>query len=107
MKAAISLALGGLVTGCAIADAPTTVPLTTTNEFAPGQQPYGVEGGITQQQLVYLQALAWPQSYTDMVNNFGFPTYRTETGDYYQLEGSNSWIVIEYSGPQATGYRTE
>lgn len=105
MRVVVALALGALLTSCAIADAPA--PPTSTNEFAPGQQPYGVDGGITQQQFAYLQGLGWPQSYDDMVSSFGFPSYRTETGDYYRLEGSNSWIVIEYSGPQATGYRTE
>lgn len=107
MRAVVALVLGGLLTSCAIADAPTTATPISTNEFAPGQQPYGVEGGITQQQFVYLQGLAWPQSYSDMVNTFGFPTHRTEAGDYYQLEGTSSWVVIEYSGPQATGYRAE
>ena len=100
---ALALALGG--SGCATAEAPA--PPSSTNEFAPGQQPYGAQGSITQQQLATLQGLAWPQSYNDMVGSFGYPAQRTETGDYYQLEGTSSWVVIEYSGTQAIGYRTE
>lgn len=105
MRGVVALALGGLLSGCASAEAPS--PPASANEFAPGQQPYGVQGSITQQQFAALQGLAWPQSYEDMVTSFGYPAHRTETGDYYQLEGTSNWVVIEYSGPQAIGYRTE
>ena len=105
MKWVAALALSGLLSGCAIAEAPA--PPSSTSEFAPGQQPYGAEGSITQSELAELQGLAWPQSYDDMIASFGYPAQRTETGDYYQLEGTSNWVVIEYSGPQATGYREE
>ena len=104
MKDLGALALAVLLTGCAVADAPTLEP---TTDFAPGQHPYGVKGSITQQQFADLQGLSWPQSYADINNKFGRPTHRLEGADYYQLEGTNTWVVIEYSGTQATGYRTE
>ena len=107
MRQVIAFALVGLLSGCATAQAPTTATPTSTNEFAPGQQPYGAKGSITQSEFAALQGLAWPQSYDDMISSFGYPAQRTETGDYYQLEGTSSWVVIEYSGPQAIGYRTE
>jgi hypothetical protein len=107
MKGVVALILGGLLSGCAIADAPTIPTPNSTNEYAPGQQPYGAKGSITQQQLAALQGLAWPQTYDDMVSSFGYPAHRTETGDYYQLEGTGNWVVIEDSGPEATGYRAE
>lgn len=91
----------------AITIAPAPAGAGEEDDFGPGQHPYGVEGSITQDQFTYLQGLAWPQSYEDIKNTFGFPTHRTEEADYYRLEESNTWVVIEYSGDQATGYRTE
>lgn len=107
MRRTLAIAVGGILAGCVAAEAPTGPPSHADISFAPGQHPYGVEGSITQQQLAYLRGLAWPQSYDDMVNTFGFPAHRTAGSDYYRLEDGSGWAVIEYSGPQATGYRTE
>lgn len=101
-----ALLMSALVSSCAPAEAPQP-PQLSEADYGPGQHPYGVQGSITQAQFATLQGLAWPQTYDDIIQTFGFPTHRLASADYYRLEGTSTWVVIEYSGTQATGYRTE
>ncbi|MBD2259904.1 hypothetical protein [Pseudanabaena sp. FACHB-2040] len=88
--------------GVAIANPPEIA------DYAPGGQQYGVKGSLSTRQLAALKGLAWPQSYEDVKGTFGFPSHRTETADYYALQGDDSiWVVIHYSGKTATRYTTE
>lgn len=100
------LPLALILTGCAeSALAPSEKPLSV--DFSPGHRAYGVKGTLNQSQLEQIQTLSWPQAYEDMKTSYGFPAHRTETADYYHLEGTTQWVVIQYAGAQATGYRIE
>lgn len=106
MKRATFLALGGLVAPYAPVEAPTLFPLVPRSLLWASSL-MGAQGSITESELGVLRGLAWPQTYRDMVGTFGYPAHRTDGEDYYHLEGTSNWVVIEYSGPQATGYREE
>lgn len=64
---------------------------------------YGLQGTLSEADLVALTALAWPQSYTSLSGRFGFPAKRSDMADYYQTPGGQ-WVAIFYSGGVATGY---
>jgi hypothetical protein len=67
-----------------------------------------LEGSINGEQLQQLEKLEWPQTYRDIINTFGYPYNYSDTEDFYQVEGTeNQWVVIEYEGDQAVGYRIE
>jgi hypothetical protein len=74
-------------------------------EYAPGTQPYGADGSVTDAQAIVVESLAWPQSRADMVGGIGYPTHMTEWADYYSYQ--SRWLVIRYSGPEAVGYQYE
>jgi hypothetical protein len=77
-----------------------------SDNFSPGAQSYGVEGAVTDNQVLLVESLAWPQTRPDMVGALGFPLHFTEGADYYQYTGGR-WLVILYNGPNAVGYRVE
>lgn len=100
------LILSSFLTSCSdLAAAPEAGPLP--GEFSPdGGSEYGVEGGATDHQIEMIASLAWPQSRADMVGTLGLPLHFTQFADYYQASG-NRWLIIYYSGPNATGYSLE
>ncbi len=98
------LCLSALIVSCSeFAYAPIGGP--PVGEYAPGTQPYGVDGSVTDAQAIAVESLAWPQSRADMVGSIGYPTHMTEWADYYSY--ADRWLVIRYSGPEAVGYQYE
>lgn len=98
------LILSALVSSCSeLAYAPIGGP--PVGEYAPGTQPYGADGSVTDAQAIVVESLAWPQSRADMVGGIGYPTHMTEWADYYSYQ--SRWLVIRYSGPEAVGYQYE
>ena len=88
----------------AYAEAAPTVGFDSSKSATPqGLKPYGVAGDIKAEETVALLHLAWPQSYEAIVGRFGYPAYRTETQDFYQLPNGR-WAAINYSGRTALGY---
>jgi hypothetical protein len=86
--------------------------IVTTDPSKPGvspiDQPYGIEGSLTLDGFVYLENLAWPQPYEDIINTFGLPVQQIGAAHYYRIDGAgNQWAVIEYDGTNAVGYRIE
>lgn len=99
------LLLGTVPTSCVdTAYAPTEGPLV--GEYAPGTQPYGASGSVTDAEAIAVESLAWPQARADMVGALGYPAHMTEWADYYHY-GDQRWLVIRYSGPNAVGYQYE
>ncbi|MBD2054472.1 hypothetical protein H6F88_00210 [Oculatella sp. FACHB-28] len=74
------------------APADATSPATTP---APGTQPYGLDGTFQTEDILTLQYLSFPQSYTAIKDRFGFPAYRDSQADYYKLPNGN-WAAIYY-----------
>ncbi|NEP19300.1 MAG: hypothetical protein F6J97_20795 [Leptolyngbya sp. SIO4C1] len=66
-------------------------------------QPYGLDGSLSKEDVIALVHLSWPQSYEAVSGRLGFPAYRDETADYYQLPNGH-WTAIYYTGATATGY---
>jgi hypothetical protein len=98
------LFISALLTSCSeLAYAPIGGP--PVGEYAPGTQPYGADGSVTDAQAIVVESLAWPQSRADMVGGIGYPTHMTEWADYYSYQ--SRWLVIRYSGPEAVGYQYE
>lgn len=69
------------------------------------EQPYGVDGQWSEQDLNNLFYIAFPQTYQDMKGTFGFPFCRDAKSDYYQVEGTTHVIAIDYRGSTAIGWR--
>ncbi len=62
---------------------------------------YGDGRGLTEQQAIAVQHLAWPQSYEGMIARLGYPDCRTSEHDLYRLP-SGYIAQIHYSGRTAT-----
>jgi len=63
---------------------------------------------LTEQDLVAIVNLAWPQEYQSISDRFGTPAKRDESGDYYKIANrGNGWVVIWYTGTKATGYSVQ
>lgn len=123
-KRTFLLFLLGLLTGCTAADEymaqqqlQQLIESTSTKanaakfpevepESYPGNlQPYGVEGGITDEQINQLNHLIWPQSYDAIKNLVGYPAYRDGQLDYYRNPNTGTLIAIEYDQQNnAIGY---
>lgn len=88
--------------GVAIA---TKTGLDVTKSAVPSEtaQPYGLDGQLSEQDTKALTHLTWPQSYDAIKSRFGFPAYRDDAADYYQLPNGH-WAAIYYTGAQATSY---
>lgn len=66
-------------------------------------QPYALDGVLSKDDVTALFHLSWPQSYEAISGRLGFPAYRDETADYYQLPNGH-WAAIYYTDTTATGY---
>jgi hypothetical protein len=85
------LALLSPLAGCeSISIGGEAVALTTFTAPPPTAQPYGVEGTSTEQELMVLVHLSFPQSYGAISSRLGFPAKRDEVADYYQIAGTNN-----------------
>jgi hypothetical protein len=99
------LALVSLLAGCeSVSVGGEAIALTTFTAPPPSAQPYGVEGTLTEQELIALVHLSFPQSYDAISSRLGFPAKRDAAADYYQIEGTNNWVAVWYDGAIATGY---
>jgi hypothetical protein len=66
--------------------------------------PYGIDGQLSSEDLNALAHLAFPQVVQDMRGRFKSPLCFTPFADYYLIEGTGSFVEIFYSGVEATGY---
>ncbi|NEP19968.1 MAG: hypothetical protein F6J97_24285 [Leptolyngbya sp. SIO4C1] len=64
---------------------------------------YGLDGTLSQADVLAMTYLEWPQSYDAVSGRFGFPAKRNESTDYYQTPGGQ-WVAVFYDGAVATGY---
>jgi hypothetical protein len=62
---------------------------------------YGDGRGLTEQQAIAVQHLAWPQSYEGVIGRLGYPDCRAEDSDLYRLP-SGYIAQIHYEGRIAT-----
>jgi hypothetical protein len=67
--------------------------------------PYGIDGQLSEQDLNALFWIAFPQTTGDMRGRFGSPACFNAVADYYQVEGTNHWIAVDYSGDSAVSWR--
>jgi hypothetical protein len=61
---------------------------------------YGTGDGLTPEQSIALRNIAFPQSYTAMVNRFGYPDARDTRADYYELPNGHR-VAVVYQGRSA------
>lgn len=84
---------------------PTAVEATEPSASPPpGLEPYGLDGTLSEADIVALLHLQFPQSYEAVSARFGFPAYRDSHADYYQLPNGR-WAAIQYAGTTATGFQ--
>jgi hypothetical protein len=62
---------------------------------------YGDGRGLSEQQAIAVQNLAWPQSYEGVIGRLGYPDCRADAYDLYRLP-SGGLAQIHYSGRIAT-----
>lgn len=67
---------------------------------------YGTRDGITQEQAAAVPWLAWPQSYSAMVDLLGYPDFRGADADWYRRPDGGH-IRIDYDGAKAINYAWE
>jgi hypothetical protein len=80
--------------------------LISATPVQPSAQAIDYASGIlTEEEVIALGYLAYPQTYADMKSRFGFPAKRDATNDYYWASDRGNWIAIEYNGLEATGFR--
>lgn len=93
---------------CAIALASIVLPtiaratwLDDLNQHLAGEtavptqpMPYGTGDGLTVEQSAALHHVAFPQSYTAMVNRFGYPDARDSRADYYDMANGHRVAVV-------------
>ena len=65
---------------------------------------HGGMGVLSPEEAGYMQHLAWPQTYTDMVGTFGLANRSTATADIYRVEGSDAEVWVYYDGVTATSF---
>lgn len=99
----IGLVAAGAILAIALLD--TVNDLATRNgaqhaAIAAVDGPYGDRQGLTNEQVVTLVWLAWPQSYGAIVDAIGYPDWRDGDRDYYALPGAD-WVTITYQGRTA------
>jgi hypothetical protein len=66
--------------------------------------PYGIDGQVSSEDLNTLAHLAFPQVVQDMRGRFNSPFCFTPFADYYLIEGTGNFVEIFYSDVEATGY---
>ncbi|MBD2465764.1 hypothetical protein H6G89_32770 [Oscillatoria sp. FACHB-1407] len=101
-----AIAQGVFLTGCSFdstsgdaiaADDPSTPP-SDAMDYGTGTSQ------MSQQDLIAVMSLQYPQSYEAIKNRFGFPSRRSVTTDYYPIEGTSRWVAIHYHGTTAIDY---
>jgi hypothetical protein len=58
--------------------------------------PYSYNGTVETGELATIQNLAWPQSYEAITSCLGYPSYRSETADWYLRTGGMGRVRIDY-----------
>lgn len=83
----------------------TFVPiLAQGGDYSPCNNPYSVDGTLTEAEAADLYHLLWPQERESITDRFGYPMYFDEIKDFYAIEGRvTTWIVVFYNGASATG----
>jgi hypothetical protein len=67
--------------------------------------PYGIDGQLSAQDLRDLFYLAFPQTAIDMRGRFGSPRCFDAVADYYLVEDTTHWVVVDYNGALAVNFR--
>ena len=75
--------------------------------------PYGIDGQLSEQDLNDLSYIAFPQTAGDMRGRFGSPLCfdarcfadTARVADYYQIEGTDHFIAVDYEGAAALNWR--
>lgn len=80
-------------------------PPVETVSYRPCDRTYAAEGSITPDEMQIMRWLAWPQTYSDLTGAIGYPAHRTNWADFYQLEGTEQWVIIYYQEKTATGFK--
>jgi hypothetical protein len=70
------------------------------NPTPPACERYGDGRGLSAEQAIAVQNLAWPQSYEGVIGRLGYPDCRTEDHDIYRLP-SGGFAQIQYAGRTA------
>jgi hypothetical protein len=66
--------------------------------------PYGLDGTLSEQEVSALKWLAYPQLAKDMRGRLGSPLCFDLTYDYYQIDGSDDYVAIQFDGASAIGW---
>jgi hypothetical protein len=66
--------------------------------------PYGVDGQLSSQDISDLDYIGFPQTAQDMRGRFGSPWCFTSFADYYRVEGTANFVEVFYSGSAAEGW---
>jgi hypothetical protein len=66
--------------------------------------PYGLDGTLSEQEVSALKWLAYPQLAKDMRGRLGSPLCFDRTYDYYQIDGSEDYVAIQFDGASAIGW---
>jgi hypothetical protein len=87
---------------------PVLVAITSIATEANEWIPYSYNGLIEPSELDSVRYLAWPQSYEAVVGRLGYPSYRSETADWYLRPGGMGKLRIDYDRDgSAIGYQLE
>lgn len=93
-------AIGCSLRTVATAERPEPGPTTAEEQ---GYIAYGGAGHLSAEELVTLEHLGWPQTYTDMKGTFGFPS-EIHDAEHVYIAPDGRRLTITYNGDQATGY---
>jgi hypothetical protein len=104
MKPRSLIAGGGLA--IAISLVPQSPPQAAIADSPPVciNDPYGIDGQVSEADLNTLAYLAFPQTVQDMRGRFKSPLCFTPVADYYQIEGTGNFVEVFYRGAEAMGY---
>jgi hypothetical protein len=87
---------------------PSLVAITSIATEANEWIPYSYNGLIESHELTSVQHLAWPQSYEAVIGRLGYPSYRSESADWYLRPGGMGRLRVDYDGNNmAIGYQLE
>jgi hypothetical protein len=87
---------------------PLLVAITSTATEANEWIPYSYNGLIESHELASVQHLAWPQSYEAVIGRLGYPSYRSESADWYLRPGGMGRLRVDYDeNNMAIGYQLE
>jgi hypothetical protein len=87
---------------------PLMVAVTSTATEANEWIPYSYNGLIESHELASVQHLAWPQSYEAVIGRLGYPSYRSESADWYLRPGGMGRLRVDYNDENiAIGFELE